>query len=712
VNALPPTTTEARPPREEGFSKDADKQIRRLSLVAFLLARPGRPASAGEIRRRVEGYSLMTDDAFKRRFYEDRAELAELGIEIAHESAAEADAELYTLPAAAYYLPAIAFEPDELSALATCLFVLGDLFAYSEPLRLALLSLSDMRPMLPADDLAAPVSVLPESEARRVATALPKVQQAVAARKTIAFTYYSIGRDEELPREVDPYLLLVVGDEWYLIGLCHLRGAIRTFRLSRITSKVSFATRAPHDFAPPERFDLAAYVNRPPWQLGEVTAEASIRVSAAMAWWVEAHYAHCGTTTPAAGDSGDIVYSTGYHASLPLVAWALRLGEAAEIVAPAALRDEATDLLRRLAERLAHPPGVPDGLLHADGFEKAVTGGSAGGSLKKGEHRDWEIEVDHFTRLTALTTYLYTACRDAGGDDETPLSVDAICAALDISRDELRADVRLLNLVNFGGEGTLLWAEFKGDRLLVTCDLAAPAFARPPRLSPLQADTLLLAVELLGGQLPTEHGAALSSAAQKLRRARSAAPPALAAADPLPPGEEVLEAVNTAVRDRRVLEIEYWSAGTGKSSTRAVEPMLLLRSHAEWYYVAWCRSSQAVRTFRVATTKAATATDERFKPRDEVELDLYRREGVLASTDYAADCATLWHSPSVARWAAERGPVVELADGACLSRQPYIDTRWLVHEVLHHAGEALPLAPEAAVAATLEAVDLLVARYS
>ena len=39
-------TPPAGPPREEGFSKDADKLIRRLSLVAFLLSRPGRPATA------------------------------------------------------------------------------------------------------------------------------------------------------------------------------------------------------------------------------------------------------------------------------------------------------------------------------------------------------------------------------------------------------------------------------------------------------------------------------------------------------------------------------------------------------------------------------------------------------------------------------------------------------------------------------------------
>ena len=85
--------------REEGFSKDADKQIRRLSLVAFLLARQGRPVSAGEIRPPRRGLPTMTDDAFKRRFYEDRAELAELGIDIVVHDSPEGGGELYTLPA-------------------------------------------------------------------------------------------------------------------------------------------------------------------------------------------------------------------------------------------------------------------------------------------------------------------------------------------------------------------------------------------------------------------------------------------------------------------------------------------------------------------------------------------------------------------------------------------------------------------------------------
>ena len=270
-------------------------------------------------------------------------------------------------------------------------------FAYSEPLRLALLSLTHGRPELLSPAAAAPVSVLPAREARRAAAALPKLQQAVAAGKTVTFTYYSISRDQELPRTVDPYGLLLVGDEWYLIAYCHLRQAIRTFRLSRLRSRVTFATRAPHDFTTPPGFTIDDYLDRPPWRLGEPVGEATVRVDAHMAWWVMAHYARCGTIAPVAvwsprdtradgnggasnaptpgprrwpadagncgngdarppNDETDILFTTTYDSQQQLLAWVLSMGEAAEVLEPQELRDELRAQLRRLAARLAQPP--------------------------------------------------------------------------------------------------------------------------------------------------------------------------------------------------------------------------------------------------------------------------------------------------------------------------------------------------------------------
>ena len=684
-------------PREEGFAKDADKQIRRLSLVALLLSRGGQPVTTGEIRRSVEGYPTMTEEAFKRRFYEDRAELAELGIAIAAGQDAEGVGEVYSLPASAYYLPPVHLDREELTALAACLAVLEDRFAYSKPLRLALVSLMQGRPEL-LDDAAAPgLAVLPE--AGPGAAVLPKLQAAVADRKTVVFRYYAIGRDEELERTVDPYGLQLVGDDWYLIGRCHLRQAVRTFRLSRIRSRVTHATRAPHDFPPPADFDLAAYRDRPPWRLGAPAGEACVRVAADMAWWVEAHYGRCGTLERL--DDGDVRFATAYTSAEPLLAWVLGLGEHATIEAPAGLRDGLVARLRRIDDLLARP--APD-------IEPTVLAAPAAHRRRRAARADdWRVEVDRFTRLTALATYLLRHC-DAGGEGLLPVA--RACEDLDLTPSELRADVRLHNLVNFGADGALLYAEYKGKGTLeVWCDLAGEPFTRPARLSPLQADTLLLAVDLVGGLLPVESGAALAGAAAKLRAARGAAPPTLITGDQLPPQDEVFAAVNAAIRARRLLEIEYWSEGTGETTVRTVEPYLMVRSRGEWYYVCFCRQARGRRVFRIATTKAATLREEAFAPRPDLELDLYRSEGVPSSAVYAPRTAVVWYGREAARYVEELQPVDRLPDGSGVARQPYVDDPWLVHYLLRFAGEARPLEPPEATDALRATVGRLLARY-
>ncbi len=66
------------------MAKDTEKLIRQLSLISYLMAER-RPVTAPEIRRDVEGYSVMNEDAFARRFYADRSELEALGIALSVE---------------------------------------------------------------------------------------------------------------------------------------------------------------------------------------------------------------------------------------------------------------------------------------------------------------------------------------------------------------------------------------------------------------------------------------------------------------------------------------------------------------------------------------------------------------------------------------------------------------------------------------------------
>src|SRR5213595_1375049 len=256
------------------MSHDTDKLIRQLSLVAFPMA-DRRPLTARDVKQNVEGYSEMSDEAFARRFYSDRAELLALGVPLQSQRDEFTGEELYTLRTEQYFLPHLELEDEELAALQTALYLLEGQFAYAEPLRLALQNLALGRPGF-ADarsDTALRVEVLDPDYSPEMPGRLAKLEGAISKQRTVKFEYWSISRDEVAERTLNPYALLPDNGLWYVVGYDLDREDIRTFRVSRIRGEIKFATRRERDFRIPAEFDIDLYRGRPPWQVGEIVGE-------------------------------------------------------------------------------------------------------------------------------------------------------------------------------------------------------------------------------------------------------------------------------------------------------------------------------------------------------------------------------------------------------------------------------------------------------
>lgn len=97
--------------------------------------------------------------------------------------------------------------------------------------------------------------VLPQSQARYDDKSLLVLTKGVQQERRVAFVYQAPDRDA-MTREVDPYGLVFRRGRWYIGGYCHLRKALRTFRLDRI-SKV---TLCPETFTRPRDFDAAKHL--------------------------------------------------------------------------------------------------------------------------------------------------------------------------------------------------------------------------------------------------------------------------------------------------------------------------------------------------------------------------------------------------------------------------------------------------------------------
>lgn len=673
------------------MAKDTEKLIRQLSLISFLMAQ-GRPVSALEIKREVEGYSVMNEDAFARRFYADRAELDSLGIELQVDRPGEGffEAELYSLPPENFYLPAIEFTDDELAALRTSLSLLTEgEFAYAEPLRLALQQVAWGHPNPLADPDNTPVSMAKFSatSSRDLTQRLARIETAISRHKTITFEYHTIQSDEVSDRKVDPYHLVFRGGQFYLIGYSHEREAVRVFRLSRIRGKVGYATKSEHDFNPPEEFERRDYAELADWQLGEEQGTARIFFSERIAWLIARDFGRHGVVSPAdPGETGGregIVLETGYASDRELLAWVLRWRNNAEVLGPPELRETAEERIALLRDR------------HINGFDVAEASTDFPTPIRERRQRGKDrsqaaIRPERFGRLVTLAGMLIGAAKDAA-----PLSMSDLCQRLELSEEELRDDIDVLNVVNFGGGTYVLYAEINGDIIEVDSEPYGDSFARPARLLPLEAKALVAAIDLVGDHLPQSR---LDSAREKIVAAlgRDPAQEGLAIVSESG-GAEAARIVNEAIAARQVLELNYYKENEDTFSERKVEPYRLENGREGWYAECFDLDRQAMRHFKLDRIKEAHPTGETFEPRPEAE-ELAGVEGWMSDGQVPeASVARVWVSPERSRWMREERTVVEeLADGAVVVELPYAGTSWLVREILRGAGDLVVLEPQEA----------------
>ncbi len=681
------------------MAKDTEKLIRQLSLISFLMAQ-GRPVSALEIKREVEGYSDMNDDAFARRFYADRAELESLGIQLGVEKPGEGffEAELYSLPPENFYLDAIEFRDDELAALSTALSLLSEgEFAYAEPLRLALQQVAWGHPNPLEEGGRAPVEMAMTASAggRDLSQRLSKIETAISRRKTIEFTYYTMERDDTEKRKVDPFHLVFRGGQFYLIGYAHEREAVRVFRLSRIQGKVGYASKAEHDFSPPEDFDRRDYGQRADWQLGEIRGTATIFVRDRIAWLVERDFGAFGTLRPAKKADGapgkGTVFETDYASPRELIAWVLRWRQNVRVLGPEELRGEAESRLGLLHDR------------HENGFEPAEIVDRPLRDVPKRTRSNGRgeaaIRPERFARLVTLAGLLIDSAKRG-----ERLGVADLRRRLELTDEELQEDIDLLNVVNFGGGTYVLYAEIVGDEVEVDTEPYGDNFARPARLLPLEAKALIAAIDLFGEHLPQT---GLQSARAKIVEALGHDPSeeGLEIAAGSGGDAEVARVVNEAIGASRVLEIQYYKENEDQFTKRAVEPYRLENGKEGWYVECFDLTKGGIRHFKLDRVKEATLSGETFEPRPEVE-ELAGVEGWMTHGEVpTAHVARVWVSPERARWLREERTVVEeLADGAVVVELPYAGTSWLVREILRGAGDLVVLEPEDARAAIAKEV--------
>src|SRR6478752_963461 len=636
--------------------------------------------TARDVKSNVEGYSEMSDEAFARRFYSDRAELLALGVPLQSQRDEFTGEELYTLRSENYFLPQLDLADDELAALQTALYLLEGKFAYAEPLRLALqnLALGRAWPGTDPGPKTAPVELLAPLSTDEIAAPLAKLEQAISKQRTVRFRYWTITSDHEAERTVNPYGLWEMNGIWYVVGDDLDRDADddrrRTFRVSRIRGEIKFATRRERDFRIPADFNVTAYRDRPPWKLSaEEAGTAVIEVSADATWLVERRYGAYGEVEELA--DGSARFTTPYSDLAALSAWILSLGGHAHAVEPDAVVEAvAADLRTVMDAHTGEPRAVPAAPVVAEDTQPGPPPPRAPGP----------VAPERFALLQALLAFLLARCGDAASAN---VESDELQRRFRLTPQELQESLDLLNLVNFGGGCYAVYCATENGHIHVDKELYGDTFRRPARLSPLEAKALLRALDVVAPVLAAEAHSSLQTVRDKIAGAFGQY---TLSDTPEPQGgdeESAVTTLNEGVRQQRLVRIGYHSRSSDEFSSRVIEPYLLRRDQRGWYVEAYDRSKDGRRTFTVSYVRDAELLDESYEPREEM-ADLHPELGGEVGT------ARVLFAPERARYEREgRRDVTMLTDGSALAAVSYGSLRWLVPEILKHRGHAEVLDP-------------------
>ena len=306
----------------------------RVLAVLELLQTHGRMSGADLARR------LEVDPRTVRRYI---AMLEEIGIPITADRGRDG---AYML-VAGFKLPPMMFTDDEALALSIGLLAVRGL-GLAEAVTSVASAQAKLERVMPANlkrriravdetvtlDLAHQSSPAPESNAALVALS------AAAQTCTRVSMRYRAGPSSETQREFDPYGLAYRNRRWYAVGMCHLRGGLRSFRLDRVQEVRPVTAR----FTRPEGFDALSHLalslaTLPRAHSIEVLLEADLETARRALY-------------PAAG----VLEWTGERALLRSTAddldwFALELARlpfSFEVRKPEALRDAVTSLAERL----------------------------------------------------------------------------------------------------------------------------------------------------------------------------------------------------------------------------------------------------------------------------------------------------------------------------------------------------------------------------
>ncbi|ADG97856.1 conserved hypothetical protein [Segniliparus rotundus DSM 44985] len=278
---------------------------------------------------------------------------------------------------------------------------------------------------------------------------------------------------------------------------------------------------------------------------------------------------------------------------------------------------------------------------------------------------------------------------------------------LGMSVPELHRDLNRLWLCGLPGysPGDLIDISFAGDAVEVGFSAGVD---RPLRLTRTEATLLVVALRALA-ELPSgvDPTAALGAIEKIETASQGGVAGAPAAQEPESPA---IRTARAALAAGRALKIRYYSATSDAVTDRVIDPIRVVLQGRNSYIQAWCRTSRAVRLFRLDRLEDAAELPEPSRPEASpvVTAGFWGESGELPKALVAV-------APDAA-WAIEHHGMTATGerteDGWLIAGLGYGSPGWLRRFLLGHGTEIKLLEPAELVSDAAESARIALRRYA
>jgi len=309
---------------------------RLITLIFLLQNKPNQKAS--ELAEEL-GVSLRT----VHRYFEM---LDEMGIPVYSERGPYGGFSLVR----GYKMPPLVFTLEEAVAVVLGTGLVQELWGdlYREAARGALAKLENLLPEEQVREVAwarqsLVATGMNRANLKALTPTLEKLRRATREHRSVEITYQSNQVPHPTQRGLDPYALVHRWGWWYVVGFCHLRKEIRTFRVDRIF-EIALLDKT---FAPPSDFNLQEYLKQE--MANQPKIMARLRFEAAYTELIAGNQSYWETVEPQPDGSVEVTFAA------PALEWAasttLAYGPAVVVLDPPALRVMVTEWIEAMERK-------------------------------------------------------------------------------------------------------------------------------------------------------------------------------------------------------------------------------------------------------------------------------------------------------------------------------------------------------------------------